>query len=123
VTSPPAAHLNACILSARALSTRFQMRSEAKHRTRAYAFAAIAVLCVMLLGLLAVAQVAHTHQGVSDADHCPLCIVMHSAVPMLTGAGLIALVWIAMTAAVQDAHVPSRNWHAQLFIRPPPPAS
>ena len=62
-------------------------------------FAAIAVVCVILLALLAVVQVAHTHQGVTDADHCSLCIVMHTAAPVLTAAALISLVRLAMTGS------------------------
>jgi predicted aconitase with swiveling domain len=77
-------------------------------------------VCLVLLALLAVAQVAHTHQEISDADHCPLCIVMHTAAPVLVAAAIIALVQIATTAPVLEVRAVSRNWHAQLFIRPPP---
>lgn len=87
---------------------------------RPRAFTVVAAVCVILLALLAVAQVAHTHQGVTDADHCPLCIVMHSAAPVLATAALIALVQVAMTAPVPEIRTISRNWHPQLFTRPPP---
>ena len=59
-------------------------------------------MCVVLLAILAVVQVAHTHQGVSDADHCPLCIVMHTAAPVVAAAPLIALVQVATTAPVLE---------------------
>jgi hypothetical protein len=76
---------------------------------------------MVLLALLTVVQVAHTHQGLSDADHCPLCIVMHTAAPILTAAALIALVQLATTAPVVEVARPARPyWHAQLFTRPPP---
>lgn len=87
---------------------------------RSRAFTAVAVLCVILLALMAVAQVAHTHQGTTDADHCPICIVMHSAAPVLAMAALIALVQVAITAPVLDVRSATRNWHPQLFTRPPP---
>jgi hypothetical protein len=39
----------------------------------------VTAVCFILLALLAVVQVAHLHSNESDADHCPLCVVMHSA--------------------------------------------
>ena len=100
------------------MSTQFQTRSDS--RPRPTAFTAVAVVCLVLLALLAVAQVTHTHQEVSDADHCPLCIVMHSAAPVWLAAALIALVQIAMTAPVFETGRVTRNWHPQNFTRPPP---
>jgi len=87
---------------------------------RPRAFAAVAVVCVVLLALLAVVQVAHTHQGTSDADHCPLCIVMHTAAPVVAAAALIALVQVDTTVPVLKVSGVTRFWQAQLFTRPPP---
>lgn len=84
------------------------------------AFVVVAVACMVLLAVLAVVQVAHTHQGVTDADHCPLCIVMHTAAPVLSAAALIALVQVAMTAPPVEVRRITRHWHTQLFTRPPP---
>ena len=89
-------------------------------RPRARAFAVVAAVCVILLALMAVAQVSHTHQGTTDADHCPICIVMHTAAPVLAVAVLVALVQIAVTAPVLEVRRATRNWHPQLFTRPPP---
>jgi AhpD family alkylhydroperoxidase len=94
----------------------FQIGADRNRR----AVAVVATVCLVLLALLAVAQVAHTHQGVSDADHCPLCIVMHTAAPVVAAAALVALVQIATTAPVLEVSSVTRNWHAQLFTRPPP---
>jgi hypothetical protein len=101
------------------LFSQLQTRSD-KHPARPKAFTAVALVCLVLLALLAVAQVAHTHQEVSDADHCPLCIVMHSAAPVLAAVAIIALVEIAVAAPVLETRVISRKWHEELFIRPPP---
>jgi len=101
------------------LFTGFQTRSN-KNDARPKAFAAVAILCLLLLALLAVAQVAHTHEGISDADHCPLCIVMHTAVPILIAAAIVALVQIDVAAPVLEVRAVARNWHPQLFTRPPP---
>lgn len=101
------------------MSALFPSRTR-DHRQKPRAFAVVAALCVILLALMAVAQVAHTHQGVTDADHCPICIVMHSAAPVLATAALMALVQIAVTAPVVEVRRATRNWHPQLFTRPPP---
>lgn len=104
------------------MSTPFQSRTS-DSRLRARAFAVVAAVCIVLLALLAVAQVAHTHQGMTDADHCPICIVMHTASPVLAMAALIALVQVAMAAPVAEVRTVTRNWHPQLFTRPPPMGS
>jgi AhpD family alkylhydroperoxidase len=81
----------------------------------------MALVCVALLALLTVAQVAHEHAVSTDADHCPLCIVMHTAAPVAAAAPAITLVQVAAAAPVSEVREVSRNWHPQLFIRPPPP--
>ena len=98
----------------------FQSRSQGIRRERPRAFVVIALVCVALLALLTVAQIAHNHDVSTDADHCPLCIVMHSAAPVVTAAALIALVQISRTTPAVEVRSASRYWHAQLFIRPPP---
>jgi hypothetical protein len=82
--------------------------------------AAMAV-CLILLILLAVVHVAFAHSIDTDADHCPLCIVMHSVLQLLILMVAVLLVRIATTAAIWVA-VRSiiRYWHPTLFTRPPP---
>ena len=80
-----------------------------------------AVVCLVLLALLAVAQVAHIHSVDTDADHCPLCIVMHSAAPIAVAVAIVLLVCIGEhepVVEVRPAQLPC--WHAPLFVRPPP---
>ena len=77
---------------------------------------------LILLALLAVAQVAHVHSIETDADHCPLCIVMHSAVPIAVAAVAITLIRVGTpmpNIAVRAAVLP--YWLPSLFVRPPPP--
>lgn len=62
----------------------------------------------------------HTHQDLTDADHCPLCIVMHSAAPVAAAAALILLVQIATAAPILEVARVTRYWQTQLFTRPPP---
>ncbi len=79
-----------------------------------------AVVCLVLMALLAVAQVAHTHTLESDADHCPLCIVMHSAAPVVVAAAVVVLVKLEVQAPVFETREVVRYWHPKLFTRPPP---
>jgi hypothetical protein len=78
------------------------------------------VVCLVLLALLTVVQVAHVHPVESAADHCPLCIVMHSAAPVAVTATVVVLVHIQNAAPVFEARTIIRYWHPQLFTRPPP---
>jgi hypothetical protein len=66
------------------------------------------------MALLAVVQVAHSHPLESDADHCPLCVVMHTAAPVVVAAPAVVLVKIEARAPVY--------WNPKLFTRPPPAA-
>ena len=100
--------------------TPFQAHWTGKSRAKLPALSVVTIVCLVLLALLAVAQVAHTHSVDTDADHCPLCIGMHSAVPVIVAAALIILIQIERRTSVFQPRVVSRTWHPQLFIRPPP---
>jgi len=97
------------------------MRSD--YRARPKAFAAVILVCVALLALLAVVQVAHVHSVDTDADHCPLCVVLHSAAPVAAVAVAILLVQIEAVIPVVAFRPIRAIWQRQLFIRPPPSIS
>jgi hypothetical protein len=78
------------------------------------------LVCLVLLALLAVVQVAHIHPLVSDADHCPLCIVMHTVAPVSAAAAIIILVQVGTPAPILEARAVIRPWSPILFTRPPP---
>lgn len=80
----------------------------------------VTVVCLILLTLLTVVQVVHVHQVDTDADHCPLCIVMHTAAPVAVTAAVIVMVQVESRAPVFEAHTIARHWHPKLFTRPPP---
>lgn len=83
----------------------------------------IAVLCLILLALLTVVQVTHVHAVGTDADHCQLCIVIHSVVPLLVLATAFLLVRIITIAPTPvEVRPVVRYWNATLFTRPPPAA-
>ena len=83
---------------------------------------AATVLCLVLLALLAVVQVAHVHPLESDADHCPLCIAIHAAVPVVVAAAIVMLVQVGTPAPVVEPRAALHYWHYTLFTRPPPAA-
>ncbi len=78
------------------------------------------LVCLALLAILTVAQVAHVHANASDADRCPLCIVLHAAVPVVASVAAIILVEAEVAAPVLELRAVTRYWHPQLFTRPPP---
>jgi hypothetical protein len=80
----------------------------------------VTVVCLTLVALLTVVQVAHAHPFDSDADHCPLCIVMHTAAPVAVTAAVVVLVQTESRAPVFEARPVVRHWNPKLFTRPPP---
>jgi ABC-type hemin transport system ATPase subunit len=67
-----------------------------------------------------VAQVAHLHADQTDADHCQLCIVMHTLVPAAIAAPIIVLVHLGASAAQAEPIAIAHQRQIRLFIRPPP---
>jgi hypothetical protein len=81
---------------------------------------AIAGMCLVLLAMLAVAQATHLHANETDADHCQLCIVMHTAVPAVAAAAVVVMVQLGAVAPVAEPAFVPRKRQTRLFIRPPP---
>lgn len=83
--------------------------------------AAVIVLCLALLALLGFVQVAHVHSVDTDADHCSLCIVLHTtAAPVAAAVLVVVLVLFEAVAPVVAIRPPGILWKRQLYIRPPP---
>jgi hypothetical protein len=80
------------------------------------------VVCLALLALLTVVQVAHLHPFDQDADHCPLCIVMQTAAPVAIAAAAVVLVALGALLAQPEPAWVTRSPQVRLFIRPPPSA-
>ena len=78
------------------------------------------LICVLLLSLLTFVQVAHVHPAATDVDHCPICVVMHSAAPVAAVAPAVAFVHTVAAVPVPVLHLVVRPWHCTLFNRPPP---
>jgi hypothetical protein len=81
---------------------------------------AATVVCLILLALLTVVQVAHIHSLESDADHCPLCIAMHTAAPVAVMAAVVVLVQAGTPTPVVEARALVRHWDPKFITRPPP---
>ena len=94
--------------------------SRGRHRAEQGILPAVAVVCLILLALLAVAQVTHLHSNPTDADHCQLCIVMHTAAPIAAAAAVVVLVQLGAPAAQAEPLFVARRRQSRLFIRPPP---
>ena len=81
---------------------------------------AVAMLCLALLAMLAFAQATHLHPNDTDADHCQLCIVMHTVVPAAAAAAVIVIVQLGASTPPAEPIVVARQRQIRLFIRPPP---
>ncbi len=82
--------------------------------------AVMVVVCLALLALITVIQVAHVHSVDTDADHCPLCIVLHTAAPVAVAAAAVLLVVFEAFTPAFEVRPIRISWRQQLFIRPPP---
>jgi hypothetical protein len=102
--------------------TGFRTYFRGKLHARPGSWPVFSVVCLVLLALLTVVQVAHIHPVESDADHCPLCIVMHTAAPVAVTVAAVVLVQIETATPVFKPRTVVRYWHPQLFTRPPPAA-
>ncbi len=93
------------------------------HGRKPRAFGAAALLCLALLALLITAQVAHNHVTESDADHCSLCIALHSAAPIAVMAAVVVMVRAGAAVRLAETRPLIRHWNPKLFTRPPPACS
>ena len=80
----------------------------------------VVLVCLALLALLTFIQVAHVHSVNTDADHCPICVVLHTAAPLAVAAAIIVLVQMRTFVPQVEVRPIRSHGHRQLFIRPPP---
>jgi len=83
------------------------------------------LVCLALMALLLMVQVAHVHplDSSSDVDHCPLCMVLQTAAPVAATAILVILVQVGRQATALVPIAVVRFRHPKLYTRPPPPFS
>jgi len=80
----------------------------------------LVALCLLLLFLLLAAQLVHLHPTSTDADRCPVCVMLHSAVPVLGSAITMLLFALGASTPLRESAVLVRRPNARLFCRPPP---
>jgi disulfide bond formation protein DsbB len=96
-----------------------------------------ALLCVLFVGVAGIAQAAHihgewlpgsatqvaAHSALSPTlgeDACPLCVAMHSALPVTGFAVLMVALLLECNLLLASTHKPRMLWYFAAFSRPPP---
>ena len=96
-----------------------------------------AFLCVLMVGVAGIAQAAHIHgewlpssatQAAAHTtltpaigeDACPLCVAMHSALPVTGFAALLVALLLECNLLLVSTHNPRTLWYFAAFGRPPP---
>jgi hypothetical protein len=96
-----------------------------------------ALLCLLWIGVAGVAQAAHIHgqwlpsSAIQMAAHialspglgedaCPLCVAMHSALPVTGFAALLVALLLECNLLLASTHEPRMLWYFAAFSRPPP---
>jgi len=98
-----------------------------------------AMFCVLLSFFAGVAQAAHIHgdwlpsttaqaaahgtvPSTVPEDICPLCMAMHSALPVAEFAALLVGLLLEINLLLVSSHEPRTVWYFAGFSRPPPSA-
>jgi hypothetical protein len=107
--------------------------------TRPFWLRVAALLCALLVGVAGIAQAAHIHgdwlpstsalasahstqtPGVGE-DGCPLCVAMHSALPVGGFGALLVGLLLEINLLLVSSHKPRTVWYFAAFSRPPPSA-
>jgi hypothetical protein len=92
---------------------------------------------VFLVGGAGIAQAAHIHgdwlprnapqvaassaqSGAINEDNCPLCMAMHSALPVAGFAAVLVALVLEISLTLFAGRKPDASWHFAAFGRPPP---
>ena len=99
---------------------------------------ALASLCLVLAGFVGIAQAVHIHgdwlphhaahveQATNGGElpggeeKCPLCVAMHSALPVSARVVPVALTLVEVRMILVTDRLPNGQWHYARFSRPPP---
>lgn len=77
-------------------------------------------LCLGLLALISIAQVAHYHKDAVDADNCAICVVLQHVAPIVVAAVVVVFAAIGRVAPLVQMPVRTQRSASAHFIRPPP---
>jgi hypothetical protein len=67
-----------------------------------------------------VGSVPNGSQGPGGEEHCPLCVAMHSALPVSSHVDLLLTTLVESKVVQALNHAPETQWHYAMFSRPPP---
>jgi hypothetical protein len=92
------------------------------NRIRKPLWLAVGFLCIALVALAGVIQVAHTHaDGGSGQPDCALCHTAHLVIQPSVPQSLPHMVWVEATVAVTPQPISRQHLSVfSLFTRPPP---
>ena len=62
----------------------------------------------------------HGSQVPGGEEHCPLCVAMHSALPVAAHVDVLRLVLVECKVVQALDRAPETQWHYAMFSRPPP---
>jgi hypothetical protein len=96
-----------------------------------------ALFCALLVGIAGIAQAAHIHgdwlpststqasahggqTSATGEDGCPLCVAMHSALPVTGFGALLIGLLLEVNLLLVSTHKPRTLWYFAAFSRPPP---
>ena len=96
-----------------------------------------ALFCALLVGMAGIAQAAHVHgdwlpsttaqaaahgtvPSTVPEDICPLCMAMHSALPVANFSALVVGFLLEVNLLLASTHKPRISWYFAAFSRPPP---
>lgn len=96
-----------------------------------------AVVCLWLVSVVGIAQAAHVHGdwlphhdaragsspaqvGATGEESCPLCVAMHSALPVAGFSAVLLGVLFGFGLASRAGRRADLPWHFAAFSRPPP---
>jgi hypothetical protein len=118
--APPSATSSARYGARPRLSSGFRTKPSSGQKCGPWSRGAATLVCLLLLALLTFVQVAHVHPSANDADHCPVCVVMHSAAPVELVTPVPIVVVSLAPVPIPALRSAVRRWHYTLFNRPPP---
>jgi hypothetical protein len=100
-------------------------------RQRPHWLRLIAIACVLVVCVMSTVQACHTHaqfssmkqnrgNGPAPDDHCPLCVAMHSALPVPLHVAPEPMLHIQALDSVAANAERIFRWRFEMASRPPP---
>jgi hypothetical protein len=101
----------------------------------------VALVALLFAGVVGTVQAVHIHgqwlphathelhapaldpQSLGGEEHCPLCVAMHSTLPVALELSPVPIAVHVVLPAETEVPAPSSRWHFAMFSRPPPALS